>query len=58
MYVMVTALAVLKPRKSLIHKYGNLKYGMFFFFFFFCLNLVDKTGTRILVLNKDLGSNS
>lgn len=34
MYVMVTALAVLKPRKSLIHKYGNLKYGMFFFFFF------------------------
>ena len=57
MYVMVTALAVLKPRKSLIHKYGNLKYGMFIFFFF-CLNLVDKTGTRILVLNKDLGSNS
>ena len=56
MYVMVTALAVLKPRKSLIHKYGNFKYGMFFFFFFF--NLVDKTGTRILVLNKDLGSNS
>ena len=33
MYVMVTALAVLKPRKSLIHKYGNLKYGMFIFFF-------------------------
>ena len=57
MYVMVTALAVLKPRKSLIHKYGNLKYGMFIYFFF-CLNLVDKTGTRILVLNKDLGSNS
>lgn len=55
MYVMVTALAVLKPRKSLIHKYGNLKYGMFIYFFF---NLVDKTGTRILVLNKDLGSNS
>lgn len=54
MYVMVTAVAVLKPRKSLIHKYGNLKYGMFFFFF----NLVGKTGTRILVLNKDLGSNS
>lgn len=35
MYVMVTALAVLKPRKSLIHKYGNSKYGMFIFFFFF-----------------------
>ena len=34
MYVMVTALAVLKPRKSLIHKYGNFKYGMFIFFFF------------------------
>ena len=32
---MVTALAVLKPRKSLIHKYGNLKYGMFIFFFLF-----------------------
>ena len=34
MYVMVTALAVLKPRKSVIHKYGNSKYGMFIFFFF------------------------
>ena len=35
MYVMVTALAVLKPRKSVIHKYGNSKYGMFIFFFQF-----------------------
>ena len=35
MYVMVTALAVLKPRKSVIHKYRNLKYRMFIYLFFF-----------------------